>query len=216
MRKPSRTTIGILLGSVIGLFALGFVAFAASVMRAPDTQDPRADAIVVLTGGPTRIAEGSRLLRLDRGARLLISGVNKRTSKASLRKLSGLDPEKFACCVDVDYAALDTVGNATETSKWAAERGYDRLIVVTSNYHMPRSLVELARAMPGVELIPHPVISKKTRGRTWWLEPKIARAIADEYVKFLPAAARLLVSRAFGPWSASSIAGTSKSPPAKI
>ena len=36
-----------------------------------------------------------------------------------------------------------------------------RLIVVTSNWHMPRAMVELGHQLPDVTLIPYPVISEK-------------------------------------------------------
>ena len=65
-----------------------------------------------------------------------------------MRRLLGLDKQLFNCCVDLGYEALDTVGNADETRTWARSNGYTRLIVVTSRYHMPRSLAELALAMP--------------------------------------------------------------------
>ena len=69
-------------------------------------------------------------------------------ARVALQRLSGLDEEKFNCCVDLGYAALDTIGNADETRRWAEALHYDSLIVVTASYHMPRSLAELARAMP--------------------------------------------------------------------
>lgn len=200
---------------LIGIFfalawflALGFLVFAASVMRAPELPFVEADGIVVLTGGQTRIAEAARLLDERRGQRLLISGVNQKIGRASLLKISGLEAGTFDCCVDVGYAALDTVGNAEETRRWAEALHYDRLIIVTANYHMPRSLVELARAMPTVELIPHPVHPEDLRRQAWWLDPKAMRVLVAEYLKFLPAAARLAVARGVAPWHATQTASS--------
>ena len=102
----------------------------------------------MLTGEGRRIAEGARLLEEGRAERMLISGVFRRTGKKALLDISGLPEDKFDCCVDVGYAALDTAGNANETRAWAASRGYDSLIVVTASYHMPRSLAELSLALP--------------------------------------------------------------------
>ena len=102
-----------------------------------------ADGIVVLTGGDFRILEGARLLQEGRATRMLISGVDAKTSRDDLLKLSGLPPTTFNCCVDLGYFAQNTVGNAEETRAWAQSRKLGRLIVVTSSYHMPRSLAEL-------------------------------------------------------------------------
>ena len=71
--------------------------------------------------------------------------------------LAGGAPETYACCVDIGYRAETTIGNAEEAAVWAYERNYTQLIIVTSDYHMPRSLILLQRAMPDIELQPYPV-----------------------------------------------------------
>lgn len=200
------------LGAVLSFSALGFVLFANRVMREPELQNVSADGIVVLTGGQVRISEAARLLEDGRGQRLLISGVNQKTGRPSLLKISGLDKEIFDCCVDLGYAALNTVGNAAETRRWAEALGYQRLIVVTASYHMPRSLAELARAMPGIELVPHPVAPDVLRRKAWWLDPTATRLLASEYLKFLPAAFRLALARGMSPWQGSSLTASSGTP----
>lgn len=206
-----RFIIGIA-GAALALVAFGFVLFANSVMREPEVQDVHADGIVVLTGGQTRISEAARLLEDKRGERLLISGVNRKIGRPSLLRISGLDEKIFNCCVDLGYAALNTIGNAEETRRWAEALGYERLIVVTASYHMPRSLAELARAMPNIELVPHPVAPDVLRQKVWWLDSTATRLLASEYIKFLPAAAKLAVARGMAPWQASSITASSSIP----
>jgi len=205
----------ILIGFTAGLLALagfGFVLFANAVMREPEVQNVHADGIVVLTGGQTRIAEAARLLEEKRGKRLLISGVNQKTGRPSLQRISGLDEATFNCCVDLGYQAQNTIGNADETRRWAEALGYDSLIVVTASYHMPRSLAELAREMPNIDLVPHPVAPDGLRRKVWWLDATAARLLASEYVKFLPAAARLVIARGMSPWQATSVTASSGTP----
>ncbi|WP_439543160.1 YdcF family protein [Hyphomicrobium sp.] len=209
--RSRRAIVGIL-GLSLFVVGFGFVLFANAVMRQPETRDQRADGIVVLTGGQTRIEEAARLLKDGRGERLLISGVNTKIGRSSLIKISGLDEQTFSCCVDLGYAALNTVGNADETRRWAEAFGYERLIVVTASYHMPRSLAELARAMPNIELLPHPVAPDDLRHKVWWLDPTTTRLLAQEYVKFLPAAIRLAVTRGMAPWQADSVTASSATP----
>jgi uncharacterized SAM-binding protein YcdF (DUF218 family) len=205
----------ILIGFAAGLLALvafGFVLFANAVMREPEVQNVHADGIVVLTGGQTRISEAARLLEQKRGERLLISGVNQKIGRSSLLKISGLDEATFNCCVDLGYQAQNTIGNADETRRWAESLGYDRLIVVTASYHMPRSLAELAREMPNIELVPHPVAPDGLRRKVWWLDATATRLLASEYVKFLPAAVRLVVARGMAPWQSTSVTASTGLP----
>ena len=185
-------------GASLGLLLFGFVVFAAIATRSGLGPLVRTDGIVVLTGGEARIAEAGRLLRAGRAERLLISGVNRRTTRDDLRRLSGLNDQMFDCCVDIGYAALDTHGNADETRVWANLRRFSSLIIVTSSYHMPRSLAEIGIALPGVTLVPSPVVPRRLQGTPWWLELKTTRALVAEYVRFLPVATRLVVARLVG------------------
>lgn len=177
---------------------LGFFVFAAHVTRNVAPAPIKADAIVALTGGTKRIRTASRLLAEGHARRLLVSGVNRRTTEHDIRGLTGLAKTRFACCVDIGYAALNTRGNADETRAWMIENGFKSLIVVTASYHMPRSLAELSRKLPGVRLYAHPVrpISMNSRA-PWWQNTKLTRLLAIEYIKFLPAAALTLAERPF-------------------
>ena len=214
MRRTAKVLIGVT-GVAVALAALGFFVFAGVVMRDPDhTAAVSADAIVVLTGAEFRIAEGARLLQAKRGKRLLISGVHPRVTRADLMRITGLPTVELDCCVDVDTKALDTVGKATATWGWFDRHGYTSLILVTSNYHMPRSLAEFSRVMPNVRIEPHAVVPKSFPEEAWWLHPGTARILLSEYLKFLPAAVRLATSRALGAWQSSSLtAGSNGRPP---
>jgi uncharacterized SAM-binding protein YcdF (DUF218 family) len=192
-------------------FGAGFVAFARTVASYVPGPPPRADGIVVLTGGDLRLPAGARLLKEGRGTRLLISGVNPQTSREDLRRLSGLSPRLFSSRVDIDYAAHTTSGNADETKAWASSRGYTRLIVVTSSYHMPRSLIELRRTMPRITLLPHPVVSSKVHAARWWSDPFTARVLLGEYMKLLPSAARYGAARLLS-WEESAVAARIDAP----
>lgn len=176
------------------LLVAGFFGFAEEIASATPPPDPRADAIVVLTGGSARIDGALRLLDEGRAKRLLISGVNPSVTSADLANLvdSALRDE-LACCVDLGRQAIDTVGNAAETRDWAAAHGFASLIVVTSDYHMPRSMTELAAAMPTVALIPFPVSNPDLRFADWWHDRATFTLLLHEYGKYLVAKARRLL-----------------------
>ena len=192
-----RTKTAIVLTGAAGLvlLMLGFVVFANSASRRQVPTVAAADGIVVLTGGDRRIDEGVRLLRDGRGRRLLISGINPHTKPRHLQRLANPGEALFECCVDFGYVAQNTIGNADETKAWADHYRFSRLIVVTSSYHMPRSLTELGRVLPELELIADPVVPRVLREETWWLHMSTMRILVGEYLKLLPSAARYAAAR---------------------
>ena len=173
------------------MLIIGFIVFANSVDRERVEPAPAADGIAVLTGGVARIDEAMKLLAKGKAKRVLITGVNRVTTKEQLKRLASQGDQYFSCCVDIDKEARNTIDNATETAEWVALHRYGSIIVVTSNYHMPRALAELARAMPGVTLIPYPVIDNNVRMERWWTYPGTSRLLLSEYLKYLPALGRL-------------------------
>ena len=172
------------------MLVIGFFIFTGSIERSQ--LEPRtADGIAVLTGGAARIDEAMKLLTQQKAKRLLITGVNRTTSTEELKQLASQGDRLFSCCVDIDKEARNTIDNATETSQWVARNHYTSVIVVTSNYHMPRALAELARVMPGVTLIPYSVVDNNVHLDRWWTFPGTTRLLISEYLKYLPALARL-------------------------
>ena len=176
-------------------FVAGFIGFALSLERIESTLTVQADGVVVLTGGSDRVYEAGGLLARGQARRLLITGVNRATRGHEIAKLLPVSRELFDCCVDLGYRAQDTIGNALETRDWARARGISKgsLIIVTSNYHMPRALAELSAALPEVELYPFSVVSDHLRVEDWLGDLAVTRLIAAEYVKYLYALLRTRV-----------------------
>ena len=181
-----------------GLIAAGFVIFANQISGEQTHTLRKADGIVVLTGGTARIEAGVDLLAKGRAKRLLISGVNHSTTREELEKLFPKGRGLFRCCIDLDRRALNTIGNATETKTWAQARGFKSLIVVTSSYHMPRTMVELQRVMPEIEMVPFAVAPSYANLNKWWSDSDTARLLLVEYFKYIPALVRSKAERLAG------------------
>jgi len=173
------------------MLIIGFIVFANSIERERQVPVDTADGITVLTGGVSRIDEAMKLLAQGKAKRVLITGVHQGTTTEQLKRLASEGDQYFACCVDIDKEARNTIDNATETARWVTLHQYTSLIVVTSNYHMPRSLAELARALPDVTLVPYPVVDNNVHVERWWQFPGTTRLLLSEYLKYLPALARL-------------------------
>lgn len=163
------------------LWAFGFARFNRDI-RQPVPVAGGADGIVVLTGGAERIETAMRLLAEDRAPVLLVSGVGRGTELAEMAHRIHLDPASLGSRVTLGRSATDTVGNAAETAAWAHANSVRRLIVVTAGYHMPRALIEIGHALPGVALLPAPVQPPAMRGR---VDFATVRLLANEYDKLL-------------------------------
>lgn len=175
-------------------FAGGFGWFAEHIGRLTTPENPpSADAIIVLTGGQSRIDAALGLLKSGKGKRLLISGANPIADRKSLQAATGGDKSLFSCCVDIDYAALDTIGNAEESAKWVRNHAYERVILVTNNYHMPRSLLEMGRFLEASVLEPYPVVNSRLDEGRWMANRDALRVLFTEYTKYLGALARHVV-----------------------
>lgn len=182
--------IGIIVLLCFGVAAGGFLRFADTVANLAPPDHPRAEAIVVLTGGSQRIDQAIKLLETGVGKRLLISGAHPGTTSERIREMTRAPQSLFDCCVDIGYDAIDTVGNALETSKWARKNGYDNILVVTNNYHMPRSLYELHRIDPDRHYIGYPIVNSDLKTANWMAKPDVMRAILSEYIKLVGATLR--------------------------
>ena len=171
------------------ILATGFILFALRVTGFDQSlSEEPADAIIVLTGDTGRLSAGADLLNDEHAPHLLISGVHPSASRNDLLTQTGLSEAEFDCCVTLGRQATDTIGNAREAGDLVRDRGYDRLIIVTSDYHLPRSLLEMKTLMPGVELIPYPV-----RTQPPWRNARVARLWLLEYAKYTTVQVRYAV-----------------------
>lgn len=146
------------------------------------------DGIVVATGGQARIEEGLRLLSEGRASRMLVTGVGKGISHTSLKRTLRLTTAQIRvleCCVDLDAAARDTIGNARSAALWADANALKSLRLVTANYHLPRAQNEFQRAFPETSLHVFAVLPPDLKLDTWYRHWPSAKLLVREYGKYL-------------------------------
>lgn len=175
-RKPRRPALGIvarLVALVLLAWSAGFLWFSLTLPD-PAPLDQKTDAVVVLTGGEGRTKRGLAVLQAGSARRMLVSGVDRDTTRRDLAAAAGIRTTRLAT-TDLGYAAVDTRSNAEETAAWVKRNGFTSLRLVTSAGHMRRARLELSRVLPaGVTVVADAVP----------VEPQ-APGIATEYSKYL-------------------------------
>lgn len=174
------------------LWMIGFIWFSATILDESIDDRTNTDAIVVLTGGTKRLQTGLELLADNKGRKLLISGVNRGVDIEEILRTYRV-PARLTCCIEPGYSANDTTGNAAEAANWMNWEGFSSMRLVTSNYHMPRSLLEFRAAMPNITIVPYPVVPDTMRDEGLPARWTTVRLIAREYTKYLLARLRLWI-----------------------
>ena len=173
---------------MVASLAAGLQHFVLTLPKTPNGQLQFTDGIIVMTGGQQRLDDGLVLLTDGHAGKMLISGVGEGVNRAVLVQelmLNDQQANALFCCVELDFTARDTRGNAIAARRWADEHGIQSLRLVTANYHMPRALVVFARAMPDLDLYQWPVTPSDLQLERWWNNPAMLRLLAREYAKYL-------------------------------
>ena len=178
------------------LWLAGLAWFGFTMPQTPADGRTKTDAIVVLTGGSGRLAEGIRLLAAGAAPVLFVSGVDPRVGKQSVLRGAGGVPDALRPRIVLGYRAEHTRGNADETALWARARKLKSLRLVTANYHMRRSLLELRSALPDARIIAHPVFPQSVSHGRWWRSPGGLAIVNGEFYKFAAALIRVTLTTA--------------------
>jgi uncharacterized SAM-binding protein YcdF (DUF218 family) len=168
---------------MIWLAGLGF--FASNIPNATIEINQKYDVVIVLTGGKKRIAYALELLKSDHCEKLFISGVADGFDAAAFSR--DLSPE-LKKRIHYGDIARNTIGNANETAEWLAGRQkYKKLLVVTANYHLPRTQLLFDEYLQNgnYEIAYAPVIPPDFQKDNWLLHANSLRLVFTEYNKYL-------------------------------
>lgn len=168
---------------LIAVWLAGFLVFADIINSYSAAKDEPTEAIIALTGGRNRIAEAVRLLNQGKAEKLFISGVNKATDLKAIQERQDLEINTDRE-IALGTEATNTVENAIETKEWLEKNHIKSIRLVTSNYHIPRSIIEFKVHNPALKIIIHPVYSEKV-DKKWWKSWHTFSLIFLEYNKFL-------------------------------
>lgn len=154
---------------VVLIWGLGFLWFAVA-LPGPLPAETKTDAVIVLTGSAGRIERALQILEGGKAPKLLVSGVDREVRPVEFAAQFKVPTRLMACCITLGFQAFDTRSNAVEAGQWVKERKAKSVRLVTADWHMRRSALELARELPAdVSLLQDGVPSKPSFG-TLFLE----------------------------------------------
>ena len=148
---------------------------------------PSSGGIIVATGGQARLAAGLSLLSKNKAPILLLTGVGEGVTKdmiADSLALSPADRDWLSCCIELDFIAADTKGNAMAAKKWVDENKLSSVIIVTAHYHMPRAMLEFKNQLEGIAITSYAVIPPDLAQLHWLTDWPSLRLYGREFVKF--------------------------------
>lgn len=117
-------------------------------LRLPSPPPKPADAVIVLSGGKGRIQEGYRAWRSGAGRDFCVLGAGRDVKPAQfLPDVASLSPEALSR-IRVEGWSENTLENAFSAKTIAEQRGYSSVILVTSDYHVPRAYLAFRKILP--------------------------------------------------------------------
>lgn len=182
-----------MIGSVAVFWVVSLAYFIHLIPRTPVGDSVTTQAIVVLTGGSLRISYGFELLEKEKAQQLFISGIAKQlTLDEVLTKHGATDRVREMAMkehrITLGFEADSTRGNAIETADWVKKESIKSIRLVTANYHLPRSMMELGRTMPHLIIIPDPVFPDRFQMEgDWWKDTVTRTLVLSEFHKYLAA-----------------------------
>ena len=139
-----------------------------------------ADAVLVFAGGSNRIETGYKLVNEGYANALIISPeipekLAEYNKRFNLRQTAN---------IIIEDDATSTFENALYTKKLIDERGFRNIILVTSDYHMPRSyFIMRLLTSPGVQIQRHSVYENNVSTTNWQLLIQKRRLLVFEIAK---------------------------------
>ena len=188
----------ILISSMFTLFFIGLKNYRENILSFTKYNDKESPNIVILTGGTNRIKDGLKIIdnfkKLKKiNYRILVSGTGMGFTKSSLKNKLGpnFNSELIQCCIDLESVSQNTFTNARETFKWTTKNNINEFILITSNYHMPRAILEFRNIMPNLNIYTYAITPKKHDIENWLKSYQTFSLVFKEYCKFIFASLRI-------------------------
>ena len=187
-----------LITSMLILLFIQLNNFKDNILSFEKHHNKESSNIVILTGGTNRIKDGLKIIEGFRkenknNYKILVSGTGTGFTKNSLKKKLGpnFNPKLIQCCIDLDSVSKNTFTNASETFKWTKKNDIKEFILITSNYHMPRAILEFENIMPNLKIYTYTITPDRHEIENWLSSYQTFGLVFTEYCKYIVANLRI-------------------------
>ena len=157
-----------LFAAVFLVYAFGFLAFPVTLPQ--PASGVKTDAVIVLTGGPGRIARGLDVIDEGLAEEMFVSGVDPEVKPGEFAAQFEVPRRTMDCCVTLGFLAVDTRSNAGEVAQWMKEKEFSSARLVTTDWHMARAFSEVTESLPGSITVVKDAVASHPRLGTLFLE----------------------------------------------
>ena len=188
------------LTSISTVFFVELYNFKENILYFSKNNKKQSPNIVILTGGTNRIKDGLKIIKdfkipKNIKYKILVSGTGLGFTKLSLKKKLGpnFNSNLIQCCIELDNISKNTFTNAIETFKWTRKNDIKEFLLITSNYHMPRAILEFKSLMPNLKIYTYAITPKKHNIKNWLSSYQTFSLVLTEYCKYIIASLRVKI-----------------------
>ena len=87
----------------------------------------------------------------------------------------------------------DDIRDRKKVFKWVDKNNIKEFILITSNYHMPRAILEFKNVMPNLKIHTYVIIPKKHDIKNWFSSYQTFSLVLLEYCKYIIANLRIKI-----------------------
>ncbi len=138
--------------SIIAIWIFAFCLFFFDTVFYSNVSDACCDNVVVLTGGKGRIPYALKSININKPKNVFISGVYQKTT---LNDILGNKKNENNVSIILGKNASNTFENAIEINNWITKSEIKKILLITSDYHMRRSILEIKHINKELEIIPY-------------------------------------------------------------
>ena len=173
--------------TIIG-YLLGLVLFIKMIPNKKQQLITDIDAVIMVTGDKDRVSRTKSLIQNSDYKLYFISGVG--APKYLKKYLNSNNKQTLV----ISTKAQSTHENAVEIGEWVQQYNLTKILLVTSNYHIPRTKMLIEYYSPKLNIEIEPTFNFNFNLSNWYKSSFTLKILLSEYTKYLLQKMKFLIT----------------------